>query len=151
MTICLLDTTILCNILPVPGRNQREAEITADMREKVVRETLVLPLTTVLGIGNHIGQLPDGRRRRRAAERLVRLVTDSIEGKTPWEPMSVEILRPEEMGSWIVHFPDYALSGIGLGDVSIIQEFEHLKRILPSERPIYIWTLDDHLSGYRRP
>ncbi|MGB5687333.1 MAG: hypothetical protein WBM35_16105 [Candidatus Electrothrix sp.] len=44
-------------------------------------------------------------------------------------------------------FPDYAMKGVGFGDLSIIKDWEELQRIHSGQR-VYIWTLDNDLKGY---
>lgn len=62
--ICIIDTSVFCNILDVPRRNQHHAESVAALAEMLAsRHTLLLPLATIYETGNHIAQNGDGRLR----------------------------------------------------------------------------------------
>lgn len=79
MSICLLDTSILCEVLEVPNRFQSQAAIEKELRRKIeAEETLLLPMISILETGNHIGQNGDGRQRRETAERFVRFVGEAL-------------------------------------------------------------------------
>lgn len=80
MTICLVDTSVFCEILEVPRMASRAGPIKAELRAKVTRgEHMMLPMATIFETGNHIGQNGDGRQRRAAAERFARQVRAAIE------------------------------------------------------------------------
>jgi hypothetical protein len=144
--ICLIDTSILCEFLEVPNRCGGAAEIAAEMRRKVERrETLLLPMSSILETGNHIGQCGDGRQRRAAAERFVELVGQAIRGATPFTP--TPFFEPEQLLTWLQKFPDWVGHGSGFADLTIVQEFLH-QRALNPQRRVYIWSLDRHLSSF---
>lgn len=42
---------------------------------------------------------------------------------------------------------DHAMAELGLGDVSIIAEWQR-QRLLSPQRRLEIWSLDEHLQGY---
>ncbi|NCS26939.1 MAG: hypothetical protein GPI96_21915 [Microcystis aeruginosa BS13-02] len=46
-------------------------------------------------------------------------------------------------------FPDQAMQRRGLGDLSIIHDWQRICDQNPSRR-VYIWSLDKHLKGYNR-
>ncbi|HEX4962011.1 MAG TPA: hypothetical protein VF173_14325 [Thermoanaerobaculia bacterium] len=146
MSICLLDTSILCEILQVPNRCENHREIYAQLEQKIKRETLLLPMSAIVETGNHIGQNGDGRQRRDAANRFVAFVRDAIRGETPFT--TTPFFEPEVMQTWLEEFPNWATHGSGLGDLTIVQEFHRQCSLNPSRR-VYIWTLDNrHLSSY---
>jgi predicted RNA-binding protein with TRAM domain len=146
LVICLIDTSILCEFLEVPNRCDRAEEITAEVQRKIERgETLLLPMSSILETGNHVGQNGDGRRRRAAAERFVVLVEQAIRGETPFTP--TPLFEPEQLLAWLREFPDWAGHGSGFADLTIAQEF-HRQRSLHPLRRVYIWSLDGHLSSY---
>ena len=79
--LCLVDTSILLNILNVPGKNEHRDEVFAAFREKVdAGETFFLPLATIIETGNHIGHLPDGNDRYGYACALVQQVKMALGG-----------------------------------------------------------------------
>jgi len=146
MTICIIDTSIFCNILKVPGKSQDYSSVMGLMKEKIQRdESLLLPMTSIIETGNHIAQNGDGRQRRSCAEKFIKQLQGAIAGEAPWTPMkSFEI---EKFLCWLGEFPDSAMKGVGFGDLSIIKDWEELQRIHSGQR-VYIWTLDNDLKGY---
>ncbi|MFF4990475.1 hypothetical protein ACFY19_25065 [Streptosporangium saharense] len=78
-----VDTSVLCNILDVPGKNQDRASVMRQLREEKRECDLILPVTTVIETGNHIAQLSDGRVRRDRADKLHRLLSLVIAGEAP--------------------------------------------------------------------
>src|SRR5690606_28141753 len=78
--VVLIDTSVFCEILAVPGLASRPREI-LDQLEAGADEawTYLLPWATVLETGNHVGQVSDGRLRRAVAERFVEAVRRSLD------------------------------------------------------------------------
>ncbi|MBS0202274.1 MAG: hypothetical protein JSS49_05185 [Planctomycetes bacterium] len=146
MSVALIDTSVFCNIIPIPNRDQNRDEI-LDRLEELINDstTLLLPMAAVLEAGNHIAHLTNGHARRDTARLFCKLVCDAIDGTSPWTPTpfwDVLILR-----KWMNEFPDHAKTGIGLGDLSIIREWER-QCSLNRTRRVFIWSLDEHLRGY---
>ena len=148
MSICIVDTSILCEILEIPSKCGSFEEIAANLARKVQdREWLLLPQTAVLETGNHIGQIGNGHQRREAAQRFIQFVHDALHGKNPFVPTPFA-----ESGvwlEWLEEFPGWAWQGSGWGDLTILKEF-HRQCGLNPHRRVYIWSLDGHLSSYRR-
>jgi hypothetical protein len=145
MSICLIDTSVFCNIVDVPGRNQQRLEVIARLkglaREKTV---LLLPLVVILETGNHIGQLADGGLRRQSSQRFVKQVGAALNGSAPWHP--TPFVEANELRAWLADFPDHASRGAGLGDLSVIKEWERQRQLNPHRR-VFIWAYDEHLSA----
>ncbi len=57
-------------------------------------------------------------------------------------------LQPEVL-SWLDAFPDAAMQGLGMGDLSVKKEWEGLCAKYRMSR-VRVWTLDDDLSGLDR-
>lgn len=149
--ICLIDTSIFLEILNVPQKASQSELIFQELKEKIeARESLFLPMATILETGNHIAKAKkvDGNQRRICAEKFVNQVTQALEGKSPFTPIS--FLKKEDLQGWLKEFPDEAMQGRGLGDLSIIHDWQ---RICDQNlgRRVYIWSLDKHLKGYNRP
>lgn len=147
--ICLIDTSIFLEILNVPKKASQSELIFQELKEKFeAGESLFLPMATILETGNHIAQNGDGNQRRICAETFVVQVTQALEGKSPFTPIS--FLKKEDLQGWLKEFPDEAMGGRGLGDLSIIHDWQ---RICDQNlgRRVYIWSLDKHLKGYNRP
>jgi hypothetical protein len=148
--VVLVDTSVFLNVLDVPAFNQRREQMLRQFRQFIEeRAHLLLPMASVFEAGNHIAQLNYGRLRREHAERFVRMVREAIGGNAPWRPIQPPIL--EEIGAWLDQFPDHAMRGIGMGDMSIIKEWESASARHPHLR-VLIWSLDAGLAAYdRRP
>lgn len=146
MTICLVDTSIFCEILDVPHMAADAAATTRELRRRIVaREHMMLPMATIFETGNHIGQNGSGAQRRAAAQRFVKHVAAAIRGESPFT--ATRFVERDEVLEWLERFPDWAKTGSGLGDLSILREWE-LHRATHPGRRVYIWTLDADLSGY---
>lgn len=115
--------------------------------KKLLEEStnLLLPMAAVYETGNHIAQLSDGRNRRQFAEDFIRQVKKAIKGEAPWQVMQLPDM--EEVGEWLSNFPDSAMRGAGMGDLSIIKEWEKTIRRTPNHC-IFIWSLDGDIQGY---
>ena len=53
------------------------------------------------------------------------------------------------MQQWLTEFPDFAMRGQGLGDLSIIQDWKRMCAQNPAHR-VCIWSLDQHLASHDR-
>jgi len=146
--ICLVDTSVFVEYLNVPRMASRTAAIVVELKQKVADdERLFLPMATVLETGNHIGQNGDGNQRRQCAERFVKQVQLALAGDSPFSP--INFVEADKMQRWLDEFPDWATQGSGLGDLSIKHDWERLCEQNRGRR-VYIWSLDDHLSGFDR-
>jgi hypothetical protein len=104
-------------------------------------------MATIFETGNHIGQNGDGNLRRKCAKAFVDQVSQALEGASPFKP--IHFLAPDDLKRWLSEFPDHASTGSGLGDLSIIHDWQKLCNQNPGRR-VYIWSLDGHLNGYDR-
>ena len=144
--ICLVDTTIFVEILNVPFKASQHEIITDQVASKILdKESLFLPMATVLETGNHIAQNGNGNQRRQCAERFVKQVQLAIDGESPFKP--INFLEANDMRRWLAEFPQWAMQGEGLGDLSIKHDWERLCEQNPGRR-VYIWSLDGHLAGF---
>lgn len=149
MSICLIDTSILCEILQVPNKCGNHREVYAQMEKKIEKERLLLPMSAIIETGNHIGQNGDGRQRRATARHFVLMIQQAIRGETPFT--TTPFLKGEDLEMWLAEFPDWTQRKSGLADLTIAKEFERQCDLNPSRR-VYIWSTDSHLSSYdRRP
>ena len=148
MSICLLDTSILCELLKIPGRCQEAEDFAGRLRLKIEdRETLLLPMSAIVESGNHIGQIGEGRQRWDAAHRFVGLVGQALRGQTPFT--LTPSLTTEDLLGWLDEFPEWAKGESGFADLTIRKEFDRQCLLNPLRR-VYIWSIDRHLSSYDR-
>jgi hypothetical protein len=146
MSIGIVDTTIFCEILQVPRKSQQHDSVMTQLREHIKKGVvLFLPIATIIETGNHIAQNGDGYLRRKTAERFSQEVRKALDSEAPWT-----ITRPpdvDDLRQYLDKFPDYAMQSMGLGDVSIVIEFERQCKLHPHSR-VFIWSLDGHLKNY---
>lgn len=148
MSICLLDTSVFVEILCVPGRNTQHVDIYSQLEQKIDNEeSLFLPMATILETGNHIAQIRDGNQRRDVARKFVDQVNQALDGISPFTP--IVFPTQESLREWLIEFPNAASEGKGLGDLSIIHDWQRMCQ-LHSARRVYIWSLDHHLLSYDR-
>lgn len=145
--LCLVDTSILLNILNVPGKNECRDEVFAAFREKAdAGETFFLPLATIIETGNHIGHLPDGNERYGYACALVREVQKALDGTSPFVPL--DLCSTEDLRQWMNDFPHgHAVQRRGVGDMMLVGECLRLRERHPHIE-VYIWSLDSDLAEY---
>jgi hypothetical protein len=148
LSVALLDTTVFCNIIPVPAFDQHATAVREQLEEFASAGViLILPLAVVVEAGNHVAQCGDGRVRRETAERFARIVRQAVRGQTPFIP--TPFFEPHAVLGWLDEFPDSAMREVGFGDLSIVKEFERQCELHP-QRHVFIWSLDEHLRGHER-
>jgi hypothetical protein len=146
MSIGIIDTSILCNIVKIPGMHQNYEEVMQQLRDLINQGcVLLLPMATIIETGNHIAQNGDGNQRRETAGKFVTLVNDAIINKAPWT-IPTPLFHQNELAEYMQAFPDCAMRGISLGDLSIIKEYNNQCE-LHSTRRVFIWSLDNHLNS----
>ena len=144
--IAIVDTSIFCEILNIPHMNSSREQVIKKFAELIEQDTsFLLPMASIYETGNHIAQLSDGGNRRRYAEAFVEEVQKAINGDSPWTIMQVPMLK--EVRIWLNQFPNSAMRGIGMGDLSIIKEWEKTIEQNPNCR-VFIWSLDNDLMAY---
>ncbi|MBF0373520.1 MAG: hypothetical protein HQL39_08885 [Alphaproteobacteria bacterium] len=112
------------------------------------RVNLLLPMAAIIEAGNHIAQLADGGQRRRYAALFAEAVRAALKGDAPWRAMQVP--GTEAIEQWLDEFPDCAMRGLGMGDLSIVKDWQAACARHPFHR-VRIWSLDHGLVGYDRP
>lgn len=158
--ICLLDTSILLNILNVPNKNQDITRVRADF--KVYAESncrFIIPLVVAVEVGNHISQNGNGDTRRKTAEQFVKMMQSTFSGELPFEISDFDLKL--EWRNWIDEFTDKAgqnktaakpNEGMSLTDLSIIKEYEDIQNKNKANRnkhvKVFIWSLDSDLEAY---
>jgi len=150
MTIALVDTSIFCNILGVPGKSQDYEEVYAEFKLYIVEHvSLLLPIATIIETGNHVAQVRNGQQRRQTAQRFTRELQRALDNKFPWS-VPKPMLHAKALRQYLSEFPEAAMRGVSLGDLSIIKEYERQCK-LNRDRHIFIWAKDNHLQSYDHP
>jgi predicted nucleic acid-binding protein len=145
----IVDTSVLLNIVDVPGRNQDRDAVLDRLGELIDSgDHLFIPMAAIVEVGNHIAHVGNGAHRRAAAERFVLDVRRALSNEAPWKPINFP--SNEEVLSWLDAFPDAATRGIGMGDLSIKKEWEELCQRHRMSR-VWVWSLDGDLAGLDRP
>ena len=146
--VVIVDTSVFLNVLDVPAFNQNRDEI-LDQFERLLGagNSLLLPMAAIFETGDHITDLSDGRLRRRYAERFRSQVRKALNGEAPWT--LIPLPDSEQLYGWLEGFPDHAMRGVGLSDLSIIKAWEAACARHQTRR-VRIWSLDQHLQGYDR-
>lgn len=149
MNVYFIDTSVFVNILDVPKMNNERKEVMHRLKELITGEgnALILPFATIIETGNHIAHCANGNERRRAAERFKDYIIKMINEEAPWKYYG-EQFGIEDLKIMCENFPDMAMKGEGIGDLSIIQAYEKYKSTSVSVSHICIWSLDNHLSSY---
>jgi hypothetical protein len=152
--ILILDTSILCVWLEVPGMEtcgpDHDAWNQRRVREKIESEmgrktTFVLPLATLIETGNHIAQASHSRKER--GEALADLMRKSADQQTPWAAFSDQsvLWSPEKLKSLADSWPDLAASRLSLGDATIKDVAEYYAKMGCA---VEILTGDQGLKSY---
>ncbi len=160
--ICLLDTSILLNILNVPNKNQDKATVMVDF--KIYAESncrFIIPLVVAVEVGNHISQNGNGDTRRKTAKQFVDMMHRTFSGELPFEISDFDLKL--EWRNWINEFTDRAgqnktaakpNEGMSLTDLSIIKEYDALQAKNRANKnkhvKVFIWSLDSDLEAYGR-
>ena len=147
--IVIVDSSVLLNIIDVPGRNQRRVEVLDRLSALIDSEDhLFIPMAAIVEVGNHIAHVANGAHRRAAAQRFVKEVRSALADEAPWKPINFP--SNQEVLSWLDAFPDSATNGVGMGDLSIRQEWASCCHRYAMSR-VWVWTLDRDLAGLDRP
>ena len=147
-SIVIVDTSVLLNIMDVPGRNQARGEVLDRLGALIdAGDHLFIPMAAIVEVGNLIAQLKNGAMRRAAANRFVGEVRAALADEAPWKPINFP--SNQEVLSWLDAFPEAATQGLGIGDLSIKKEWEEQCRRHSLSR-VWVWTLDSDLAGLDR-
>lgn len=146
--IVLVDTSILLNVVDVPGRNQQRNDVLGSLAMRIEDgDHLFIPMAAIVETGNHIAHIADGGLRRQAAERFVTAVSDALNDVAPWKPLNFP--SHADLSAWLLRFPDSAMRQVGMGDLSIQTEWDALCGKYPMSR-VLIWSVDRDLLGFDR-
>jgi hypothetical protein len=144
--VVIIDTSIFLNVLDVPSFNQDRRAVFQDFQNYIQDgANILLPMAAIFETGNHIAQLSNGGNRRRFAAKFADQVKKALSGDAPWHPTQTPTTEMIDM--WIDEFPDSAMRGASMSDLSIVKEWQAAV-IRHSHLRTLIWSLDDDLAGY---
>jgi len=126
--VLIMDTSILCVWLKVPGKDTCGTgetawdfnKVNAKVREELAaKTTFVLPLASIIETGNHIAQSTGDP--YAVALEFAKLIRKSADNETPWAAFTVqtELWSDEKLKELAVIWPRMAASRISLGDATI--------------------------------
>jgi len=152
--VLIIDTSILCVWLEVPGKetcgpdqdrwDKRRVD-TKIKSERVQRTTFVLPLASIIETGNHIAQASHSRKER--GEALAELMRNSANQQTPWAAFSDQsvLWSTEKLKTLAETWPQLAAQKLSLGDATIKDVAEHYAKM---GYAVEILTGDQGLKAY---
>ncbi len=148
-TVHFVDTSVLVELLNVPGMNQRYEQAKSEYERLAAnQDTFVLPIAVLVETGNHIGQISDGSKRYEISDKFSQIVKKAIYSEDHWNAV------PELPASVLEHmmdgFCDWTKHSSGFGDMSIVQQFEEYWQKRQPIGKMRIWSFDTHLSAYEK-
>lgn len=147
MNIRFIDTSVMMNLLEVPGRCSDSQMIKEEFRQVLDnKEVLILQIATIIETGNHIAHINNGNSRRTIASKFGEFLKKTAEGEAPWQLYGIE-LDKEGLLYLADNIVENAMQQVGVGDMSIIHAYEQYKSNTPGIGRIMIWSTDRHLQG----
>jgi len=127
--ILIIDTSILCVYLEIPGKetcgSQNDNWTKDRVDQKIIEEekigtTFVLPLATIIETGNHIAQIKKGDRYT-PAQKLVGLIEKVADETTPWASFTrqQDLWDSHQLKRLAYQWLKGVTQGLSMGDVSI--------------------------------
>lgn len=153
--VIILDTSILCVWLRVPGMDKiekdGETKVTpADVENKISAETkagcrIVLPLASIIETGNHITQIKGDP--YNYINSFANLVHDSIDGRKPWDIFRNQsvLFSDEKLKELVDDWKKYGRQKLSIGDTSIKQVAEYY---FDQGLEVEIYTGDSGLKAF---
>lgn len=152
--VLILDTSILCVWLEVPGKNfcgsdgDQWDKSRVDEKIQVEEEaktTFVLPIASIIETGNHIAQASHSR--RECAQNLADIILKCAQSQSPWATFSehTELWSSEKLEQLAKDWPEMANRGMSMGDVTIRNVAEYYAQM---NFVVEILTADHDLKAY---
>lgn len=153
--VLILDTSVLCCWLRVPGKDTAGPEHdrwTPERinvlieQEKVRRSTFVLPMATLIETGNHIAQAPSLR--FECAQELAKHLCAAADAQSPWAAFTEQssLWEAAQLRKLGEVWPPLAAARISIGDATIKDVAEYYAR---AGCEVEIVTGDEGLKAYQ--
>ena len=125
MKVAIIDTSLMCCWLEVPGRDTAGSEPDLWDHARACGEIdaaledgcqLVFPITTLVEAGNHAAHAPYDR--RDAAMRLAQKLDEALAGRRPWTSFTEQFstIGEEALARVCTDWPDLAARKVSIGD-----------------------------------
>ena len=153
MNVRFIDTSIMLNLLEVPGKCSDKEKVKREWAEVLrAEDTLIMPIATIIETGNHIAHISDGHARRTITLKFKEYLEKTANSQAPWQ-LYGNGLEKEEI-KYLKYLAEnmekFTAWNIGIGDMTIIYAYEEYIQKVPSLGTVMIWSMDDHLSSYRQ-
>ncbi|NEQ40990.1 MAG: hypothetical protein F6K40_34165 [Okeania sp. SIO3I5] len=153
--VLIIDTSILCVYLGVPGKETCGSETNnwnkIQVDEKLKKEekantTFILPLAAIIETGNHIAQAPT--KGYEIAKELANMIKLTAYHQTPWAAFTTQSVfwDAKNLKQLADEFPNFASQGFALGDATIKQIADRYSRL---GNQVEILTGDESLKSYQ--
>ena len=155
--IIIIDTSILCVWLQVPGKDtcgSGNSIINYEMVKEVIDNaindgaTLVLPLATIIETGNHISHTKGDK--YQISKSFCEQINASIDETSPWAAFShqPDLWKGESFKNLLQKWQERVNTNHSLGDASIVEVAKYYSEI--SNTDVEIFTGDAGLKAYQR-
>ncbi len=151
--VLILDTSVLCCWLRVPGKDTagplddqwtpERIEMLIE-QEKKEQSTFVLPIASLIETGNHIAQSAN---RHECATALAEHLTATADAQSPWAAFTDQsaLWEPDQLRTLAQSWPALAVGGTSIGDATIKDVAEHYAK---AGFHVEILTGDHGLKAY---
>ncbi|MDH6059188.1 hypothetical protein NWP17_01810 [Chrysosporum bergii ANA360D] len=160
MKILIIDTSILCAYLNVPGKetcgsdsdkwDKRRVEECLKLEESKGTK-FILPLATIIETGNHIAQA--NCQRYEIAQAFAEILVKVADGVIPWEIFTTqvdELWNSEQLKKLASEWPTLASAKISIGDATIKTVADYYSKA-STRFEVEIFTGDEGLKAYQPP
>lgn len=150
--VLIIDTSVLCCFLKVPGKETAGSGKSAWDYEKAFnilskdKATRVLPLATLIETGNHVAQAKGDR--HPTSQALADIIRQAASAKSPWAAFAdqADLWQPDELLALAETWPGLALGGTSIGDATIKTVAEYYAK---AGFEVEIVTGDEGLKAYQ--
>lgn len=155
--VLILDTSILCVWLKVPGMECCGADedrwdysrVDSEIRTAVeCGYTLVLPLATLIESGNHIARIPSLR--YETAQRLAEVIAKAADRASPWAAFTdqSELWAAKNLQRLSEEWPELAKRRLSIGDATIAHVRSYYSQM---GYKVELLTGDRRLAEFKAP
>lgn len=152
--VLIFDTSVLCCLLRVPGKEtagsindvwdySRVSQLVS--KESLLKSVFVLPLASIIETGNHVAQAPGDR--YSIAIELAKIILSTATASTPWAAFTDQsgLWGEKQLVNLAINWPNLAKSGMSIGDATIKDVAEYYAKAGYS---VEIITGDAGLKAY---